>query len=81
MITITDITFNGTQKQTDWARSIRCTAADMVNAAVAKAGIKFNSAQQAAMDAMFAVSDASFWIENRSENPNDWFRAAAKFAK
>ena len=30
---------------------------------------------------MFAVTDATYWIDNRTENPNSWFRAATKFAK
>lgn len=81
MITLTAIEFEGSQKQNDWARSIRAGAAELISAAVAKAGINFNEKQQAAMDAMFASSAAKFWIDNRSEFANDWFRTAAKFAK
>lgn len=71
----------GSQKQIDWARSIRAEAAETIEAQRAKVGLVYNEKQQAALDKLFSIADAAFWIDNRGESAFGWTVLATKALK
>ncbi len=70
------VALTGSAKQIAWAETIRAEARKVIDAKLG--GATLNAAQTAAIAALWAQTDAGWWIERRHNGLNEWLMAAGR---